>query len=229
MGTNLRFLVWLLALLVVSPVFARHKFLKDHRISQTEASTLLARAKKNSKFPICSNQQVVNQLNRMLKTPGSRKHLRESLKRMEKHQVLISKKLRKHDLPLELLSIPLIESGYQNIHSQNGWGSGLWMFIKPTAKSYGLKIDKKTDQRLNVSLSTEAALKYLKANQKTFKNWELTLLAYNMGENRVKKAMKKTNSKNAWTLIKHGHEGDKGYLAKIMAAMIIMKNKELLN
>ena len=188
-----------------------------------------AASHKISEFPIVKNDQVSKQLKLYLGKASGRRHMKTCLKRMKAYKPLIAKKIKKHGLPQELLAIPVVESCYENIHSKQGWGSGLWMFIKSTAKSYGLKVNDKTDQRLNVNLSTEAALKYLKANYKIFKDWPLALLAYNVGENRVKKAIKKTGSRNAWVLIRKGCYGDKDYLNKIMAVAIIMKNPKRLN
>jgi membrane-bound lytic murein transglycosylase D len=213
---------------IAFPASPSPKILKDNKITKREAQTLVDKIKM-SYFPLNTNDEVLEHLYRLLGTPGARKHMRECLKRMKKYQPLLSKKIKQQQLPQELLAIPLVESGYQNIHSQHGWGSGLWMFIKPTAKSYGLKINKKTDQRLNVKLSTDAALKYIKSNHKIFKDWHLTVMAYNIGEFGVKKALKKTKAKNAWTLVHKGHERDKGYLAKIIAVAIIIQNPKILD
>lgn len=175
-------------------------------------------------FPITQNKEVEKVLKRLRSSSGKR-HLKICFERMKRYDALISKKLKKYGLPDELKAIPVVESCYQNIHSKEGWGSGIWMFIKSTGRNYGLKINKKVDQRLNVDLATDAALRYLKANYKMFKDWELALLAYNVGENRVKMAIKKTKSRNAWTLVRKGYEGDKEYLAKVMAVVIILQKK----
>lgn len=219
----------LLTHLLMLSAFAVHRIVKDNKITKSEAHHLAEKARLNTKFPIVVNDEVIKQLNRLLGKASGRRHMQECLKRMKTYSPLISKQLKKHHLPQELLAIPLVESGYQNIHSKHGWGSGLWMFIRPTAKSYGLKVNNKTDQRLDAKLSTNAALKYLNANHKVFKDWHLTLLAYNMGEYGVKKAMKRTGSKDAWKLARKNHEGDKEYLAKLMAVMIIMKNQDVLS
>ena len=184
-------------------------------------------AARESPFPLEVNEQVSRQLERFLGTPQARKHLQVCLKRMKTHGPLISAQLRKQHLPQELLAIPLIESGYENIHSPQNWGSGLWMFVKPTARAYGLRINDEEDERLDVNRSTKAALRYLKANHRIFKDWRLTLMAYNMGETRLRKAIKKAGTKDAWKLIELGYEGDKGYLAKVIAAAIILQNQNL--
>lgn len=199
------------------------------KLTMKAAKNFASKANRKSDIPIVMNDQVLDQLNKFLSTAHGRRHIKICLKRMKKYEPIISSKIKKQKLPLELMAIPFIESSYENKHSEQGWGSGLWMFIKSTAKVYGLRVDKKIDQRLNVRLSTDAALKYLKANHKRFKDWHLALLAYNTGEYKVKKAIKKTGSRDAWTLIRKGHYGDRHYLAKIMAVLIIMKNPQVLN
>lgn len=219
-------LVILINLLSIEPARAVHEYLKDKKLSAHEAWKLLRNCK-SSDLPLILNNDVLFHMRRFLEKESGRKHIHESLKRMKRYAFL-PEKLDEYNLPQALKAIPVIESGYQNIHSPHGWGSGLWMFIKPTARNYGLKINKRIDQRLNARLSTEAAMKYLRHNHRVFKDWHLALLAYNMGEFGVKKAMKVTRSKDAWTLIRKGHEQDKGYLAKVMAVMIIMNNPSIL-
>lgn len=173
-------------------------------------------------FPIVKNKAVLAKLKKMKGT----KHMKACLKNMSKYKKVITKKLDKHKLPHELLAIPIVESCYLNDHSKNKWGSGIWMLIKPTAQSLGLKVTDKVDQRLDVEKSTDAALKYLKRNHKKLKNWQLTIMAYNMGENAVLEAIKKTKTRDPWKLINKGYERDKGYLAKVMAAAIIVNGYE---
>ena len=79
---------------------------------------------------------------------------------------------------------------------------------------------------MDVPLSTDAAIRYLQSNYLRFKDWHLSALAYNMGENAVQRAMDTMKSRDAWTLIRNGHEGDKDYLPRLMAAILIMRNPE---
>ncbi len=205
----------MLAIFLTIPTFATHK------ISLRQAKSLASKASKGSDFPIEVNDEVLKYLNRFLGTEGGRRHMRTCLKRMRKYKGIIGGKLKKEKMPMELMAIPIVESGYENKHSKNQWGSGLWMFIKSTAKSVGLRVDKKVDQRLNVRLSTDAAIKYLKANHKRFNDWQLTLIAYNVGEFKVMKSMKQKGTDDAWKI-------DNGYLAKVMAVIIIMRNPDAL-
>lgn len=52
---------------------------------------------------------------------------------MKACQVLLSEHLVQHGMPLELLAVPLVESGYRNLPQRDDarHGAGLWMFIIP--------------------------------------------------------------------------------------------------
>lgn len=126
------------------------------------------------------------------------------------------------------MAIPIVESGYQNLEERNqpGWGAGIWMFISSTARKYGLRVDSQVDERLNAELLTDAAMRLLKGDKLLFNDLLLSILAYNMGEQEVEKAIQQAGSRDAWTLIRKGYENDKDYLARVMAAILIMKNPE---
>ncbi|MCB0350404.1 MAG: transglycosylase SLT domain-containing protein [Bdellovibrionales bacterium] len=200
------------------------------RLTMVAAQKMAEVAQENSEFPIVVNDLVLEQLNRYIGTTQGRAYMRESLRRMKTHQPMIERKLQEYDLPLEFLAMPIIESGYQNLlpNQNTGWptwkAAGLWQFIKPTARGYGLQVDATVDERLDLEKSTDAAMRLLKANQIRFKKWDLSVIAYNSGEKIVSQGILNTKSYDAWNLIQNGYEGDSGYLAKLMAAILIMRN-----
>src|SRR5690606_24158898 len=101
--------------------------------------------------------------------------------------------------------------------------AGIWQFIPSTARKFGLRVDEQVDDRFNVDKLTGAAISYyrhLLAINEFDQDWRLALLAYNTGESRLKKAMKKAGTKNPWTF---DSLGDKEYLSKIMAGIILLK------
>jgi membrane-bound lytic murein transglycosylase D len=220
----------LLFLTFIGTSFASKSFVQDKRISMKEAKSMTA--KLQSDFPIEINDLVLKQLNRYAGTPEGREFFKASLKRMATYQSMIEGKLNVNKLPLELLAVPIVESGYQNLPqdpTHKSWGAGLWMFIKPTAITFGLRVDETVDERLNPALLTDAAIRYFQSNYSRFSDWKLSLLAYNIGEHNVELAMKELNTKDAWVIIKNGRENDKDYLARVMAAIIIMNNPSLLD
>jgi membrane-bound lytic murein transglycosylase D len=202
---------------------------QDRRIDMAQAQRMAEVARQNSTFPIVVNDSVLEQLNLLLATPDGRGYVQASLARMQAHQPLIAEQLARYRLPPELLAVPLVESGYRNLpaNTDRARGAGLWMFIEPTAKRYGLQVTKQIDQRLDVEQETDAALRMFADLQREFNDWHLALLAYNAGNAKVTKGMRATGSADAWQLIRSGYENDRGYLPRLMAAMLIIKNPSL--
>ncbi len=210
--------------------YASRSFVQDKRITMAEAQKLVQRT--NSEIPVEINNLVLAQLNRYAGTPEGRAFFKESLLRMNSYKSMIEGKIILNKLPLELLAIPIVESGYQNMPqdpTHKSWGAGLWMFIESTARVYGLRVDSQVDERLNPNLLTDAAIKYFQSNYGLFSDWKLSILAYNIGEQNVKKAMLDLNTKDAWVIVKNGRENDQDYLARVMAAIIILKHPEILD
>ena len=183
-------------------------------------------------FPLTINESVLRQLNRYVGTARGRKFVKESFARMSEHRNVVHSAISDYQLPVELMAVPVVESGYRNLPptpNKVHYGAGLWMFIKSTALRFGLKVDDRIDERLNVELETDAAMRYLKSAHLQFRDWELALLAYNAGFSAVEKGIQQTGSTNAWELIRIGHNNDSEYLAKVIAVVLIMKNPHLLD
>jgi len=220
-----------LATAMVATSYASNGWISDRRVTLQQATKMVEKAKAESAFPVVINDLVLEQLNRYLGTPEGRDFMRDSLQRMETYRAMNEEAFKKYGVPSELAAVPIVESGYQNLSQKpnsKNISAGLWQFIPQTARNYGLRVDSKVDERLNPELLTDAAMRYLQANHLRFKDWQLALLAYNMGEANLQNAINKVGSNDAWVLIRAGFEGDSRYLAKVMAAVLIMKNPEAL-
>jgi membrane-bound lytic murein transglycosylase D len=218
-----------LALVLIMGVtaYASNGLVQDRRVNMAQAKAMAVRAQSQLGFPVVVNDLVLKQLNRYIGTPEGREFMRDSLARMENYKQVVGDHLAKYGVPVEIMAVPIVESGYQNLPQRAGASvksAGLWQFIPETARNYGLQVDGRVDERLNVALLTDAAMRYLQSNNLRFKDWQLSLLAYNMGENAVQKGMNALGTRDAWTLIRAGYEGDSDYLAKFMAAVLIMRN-----
>lgn len=204
--------------------FASQGVVRDRRISLEQALKMAENAEKSFSFPVVVNDNVLMQLNALLGTPDGRAYMRGALDRMETHREMIEQKLFEYGAPKALMAVPLVESGYKNISQGKQMGAGLWQFIPSTAAHYGLRVDDKIDERLDVEIETDAAIRYLMANNFRFRDWGLSLLAYNAGGKTVQNGINATGSRDPWMLIQAGYENDKGYLGKVIAAVIIMSN-----
>ena len=202
----------------------------DRRITFPEAVHLAERAIKDASVTIVINDKVLMQLNHYLGTPDGRAYMRNALDRMETHRETIEKKLAEYGAPKALLAVPLVESGYRNLaQSTNSKAAGVWQVIESTASHYGMRVDGKVDERLDVESESDAAIRYLMANNFRFRDWGLSLLAYNTGARTVQNGIDATGSRNPWVLIQAGYENDKDYLSKVLAAIIIMYNPSSLD
>ncbi|PFG57709.1 transglycosylase-like protein with SLT domain [Vibrio sp. ES.051] len=107
----------------------------------------------------------------------------------------ILKQLQNHSLPTKLALIPMLESSYNPKAVSHANAAGLWQLIPATAQRFGLNVDSKQDDRFDTQASTIAALKYLTFLYNKFnQDIALTLAAYNAGEGRVARAIKRAGS-----------------------------------
>lgn len=103
--------------------------------------------------------------------------------------------LAAHGIPNDFKYLPLVESGLKEGTSPKG-AAGLWQFMPGTARSYGLKVGKGKDERLNIRKSTIAACKYLNELHDEFGSWTLAAAAYNNGSVKLAKAMREQKKVN---------------------------------
>ena len=112
----------------------------------------------------------------------------------------IDKVFTQYEIPLELKYLAIIESKLKT-NARSGVGAvGVWQFMPGTAKTLGLKITAKYDERQHMWKSTVAAAKYLTWLYGYFEDWLLVVAAYNSGPGPVLNAIKKSGSRSFWKL-----------------------------
>lgn len=121
------------------------------------------------------------------------------LSRKTKYEGMITKKLAARDMPQGLIYLALIESGFNPTAKSPVKASGLWQFMSPTAKEYGLTVSRKMDERNNPVRSTDAALRYLDRLHNRFGSWYLAAAAYNTGQGRVARILREETGKTKGT------------------------------
>jgi hypothetical protein len=124
---------------------------------------------------------------------------RTSLERMEKYADMIDGKLQDKQMPKDLIYLALIESDFNPNAKSKVKAVGLWQFMTPTARQYGLAVGREIDERKNPKLSTDAALTYLSSLHDRLGSWYLAAAAYNSGPGTVQKALKKVTGKTTGT------------------------------
>jgi len=171
-------------------------------------------------IPITINRYVINVIHFYLKRHKKRFEL--YLARSRKYTKMVHRILKEEGLPLDLAYLPLIESGYSPKAYSWAHASGLWQFIAPTGRTYGLKINWWLDERRDAEKSTRAAAKFLKKLYAQFGDWKLVLASYNAGENRVARSIRKAKTKDFWKL--RLPRQTRNYVPAFMAATVLAKN-----
>jgi len=135
------------------------------------------------------------------------------------------KQLADAGLPDDLKFMLLVESKCISAAYSRAKASGPWQFIGATGKRYKLKSDQWKDDRRNLEMSTEAAVKYLRYLKDLFDgDWFLAMAAYNVGEERIRKQLKAQKVDDYWKL--HLVRETMRYVPRIIAAKEIYSQPE---
>src|SRR5664279_3463045 len=150
------------------------------------------------------------------------------LERSARYIEIMKDILKEKGMPEDLVFLPIVESGFNTKAYSPARAAGPWQFIAGTATRYGLVIDWWRDERKDPVKSTIAAADYLKDLHDMFGSWSLALAAYNAGEGRIAKALKRTDSDNFWSLLgtTQIRQETKDYVPHFIAATIIANTPE---
>ena len=135
--------------------------------------------------------------------------------------------LDKHDVPLEIKYLSVIESALRPRAKSPVGASGLWQFMFSTAKIYNLEVSSYVDERLDPLMSTNAAALYLKRLYNIFGDWELALAAYNAGPGNITKAMRRSGGyRNYWNIRSFLPRETANYIPAFFATLYIFEYAE---
>ncbi len=175
-------------------------------------------------IPLIVNSYV-EEASLFFQTKG-RKVFSKWLERGEEAIPYFSDLLAEEGMPEELVYLAMIESGFSNSAYSRAHASGPWQFIASTAKIYGLQVDKYYDQRRDPEHSTRAACRYLRKLYDQFGDWYLAFAAYNCGELRVEKLVKRTGVYDYWQIRESLPRQTRDYVPYYLAARLISQDPE---
>ena len=173
--------------------------------SYSSHSTCETKTLKNKKFNslwhrmrsgFCFNNVNSSRISQELKwMKRNKQFVYRSIERSKPYLFHILNYLEQKNLPHELALLPMVESGFQPFAYSASRAAGIWQFIPPTAREYGLKMNWHYDGRRDVLESTEAATYFLSDMHRHFKgNWLLAIASYNTGAGNVGKAIDRANN-----------------------------------
>ncbi|MDA3918569.1 MAG: LysM peptidoglycan-binding domain-containing protein [Deltaproteobacteria bacterium] len=206
------------------------RFLISKRILEIYASRQIVANGQHNEIPITLNKYVKDEIK--ILTGRDRKFFEQSLERSQRYRPFIVAELKKAGLPEEISWLPLIESGFKIRALSRARALGLWQFIPSTGYKFGLSRNYYIDERLDPEKATIAAIAYLKELHKLFGDWTTALAAYNCGEYRVLRIIRRQKINyldNFWDLFQSLPRETARYVPKFLATLHIINNLEKYN
>jgi membrane-bound lytic murein transglycosylase D len=212
---------------VIHPVDDVTFSLKDETIQNS--NDMWQRIRGQLTFDIPQNNRVILQRDWYAKHAS---YLTRVAKRAEPFLYYIVEELEKNNIPVELELLPVVESAFDPFAYSHGRASGMWQFIPGTGTRFNMKQNWWYDGRRDIVASTSGAVQYMKYLHKFFDgDWLLALAAYNSGEGRVQRAVRKNKSlgkkTDFWSL--DLPKETRAYVPKLLALADIVKRPEQFN
>lgn len=176
-------------------------------------------------------QEFKDNVRRFRDQLAQRKDLPEILARKDRYWPVIARALAAKSLPVEFGFVAMAESHFDPA-ARGEISAGMWQFIAPTARKFGLRVDDSADERLDADKASAAAAAYLAALVAEFgpESFMLALTSYNAGEGSVRRGLEQvTRGKGVLRNAAHDYFelyprlGDEAreYVPKVIAAALV--------
>lgn len=194
--------------------------------AEIEIKDLWHRVRSQLRFSFEDNKRIAAQRNWYLQHPS---YMKRVALRAKPFLHLIIEKIEQQNVPMELALLPIVESAFDPFAYSHGRAAGMWQFIPSTGKRFGMKQTWWYDGRRDVLASTQGAIDYLNYLVEMFDgNWLHALAAYNSGEGRVQRAIRKNKKagkpSDFWNL--DLPKETRAYVPKLLALADILANSE---
>lgn len=145
---------------------------------------------------------------------------------------MLTSLISQSDLPSEFLFVALAESGLDTSSTSSQGAGGIWQFMSGTGKLHGLKITSYVDERRDHLKSTRAAITYLSQLHRQFGKWYLAIIAYNCGDGKLSRAIRKAGTDDLSVLASPSKAyippESRRYIRKIVSLALLASDKAFL-
>ena len=168
------------------------------------------------------------------------KHIRFQLGQADKFEQAIERsgyymdyildQLNKAGMPGELAALPFLESAF-NIQANSHVGAaGIWQFMPATGRRF-MKVNHVIDERYDPYRATDAAVRLLQYNYSILKSWPLALTAYNHGVGGMRRAIKKTGTRDIGEIVRKYRSrtfgfASRNFYAEFKAVLYLWQNRQ---
>ncbi|OGU00849.1 MAG: hypothetical protein A2085_09255 [Gemmatimonadetes bacterium GWC2_71_10] len=164
----------------------------------------------------------------------ARRHFEVYLQRAGRYDSMIRTRLAASGLPQDMIFLAMIESGFNQSARSHASAVGLWQFIAPTARRYGLTVDAWVDERRDPGPATDAAIRMITELNDRFGSLYLAAAGYNAGPGKIRAGLARydfgaLNGDDVFFALAERpflRRETRDYVPKLIAAAIISKNPE---
>ncbi len=140
--------------------------------------------------------------------------------------------MKDNGVPESMVYLAMAESNFSPHAISHSRATGLWQFMSSTARKFGLNVNEYIDERKDPLKSTRAAARYLKYLHGMFGKWYLAIMAYNCGDGRLRKAIRRAGSSDLGVLLdareKYLPKETRLYMRKILSLALLASNKKII-
>lgn len=155
------------------------------------------------------------------------KHYERMKSKAQPYFEMYDRILSSYGVPVELKYLSVIESNLNGNARSHVGAVGPWQFMAPDARSFGLKVNGRVDERRDFEKSTHAAAKYLKQMYERFGDWLLVVASYNCGPNKVGRILKQKNGKTFWDIQQYLPLETRNHVKKYISMQYIFEGDQI--
>lgn len=139
---------------------------------------------------------------------AEKEFLKSVILKNKKEYLTAKRVLAQKGVPSAFVWIAMTESKFNSALScRRGRYVGVWQMAPMASRMFGLTVSKGADERKSVEKSTAAFADYCLYMRKKFRSWGAVAVAYNCGDERFKKIVKKTKTDDLNELFAMGKKG----------------------
>ncbi|MEM1176787.1 MAG: LysM peptidoglycan-binding domain-containing protein [Acidobacteriota bacterium] len=159
-----------------------------------------------------------------------RNRFAEAIERSGYYMAKMERIFGQRGLPVELTRLPFVESLFQWNARSSAAAGGIWQFVPSTARLY-LDMTAEYDERFDPLLAAEAAASLLGKNYEALETWPLALTAYNHGRAGMKRAVRRTGTRDLGTIVQKYRSrtfgfASRNFYAEFVAAYLAYENRD---